>query len=130
MNADYAMRARALVGTRFRPQGRGELGLDCVGVILQAFGIPRTEVREDYSLRGDHRAEMEKVLVQFFRQVSPKDAGPGDVMLLQAGGDQFHLAIRTSAGFVHADAGIGRVVETPGEPQWPLLRTYRRRKQL
>ena len=34
---------------------------------------------------------------------------------------------RTDRGFVHAHAGIGRVVETPGEPEWPVIGTYRKR---
>lgn len=42
---------------------------------------------------------------------------------------QLHLAVRTKQGFVHAHAGIRRVVETPGEPQWPLLGAYRKRRR-
>jgi hypothetical protein len=36
--------------------------------------------------------------------------------------------VRTNAGFVHAHAGIRRVVETPGMPEWPLLAVYRKRR--
>ena len=127
MTIDYAERARALVGTRFRPQGRSGLGLDCVGLILETFAIPVTEVRRNYGLRGDQRIEIQQELRRYFTLLRNKDARAGDVMLLQAGVEQFHLAVRTMAGFVHAHAGIGRVVETPGEPQWPLLAAYRRR---
>jgi hypothetical protein len=49
------------------------------------------------------------------------------LLLLAPAGDQLHLAIRCAQGFVHAHAGIGRVVETPGEPQWPVLAVYRKR---
>jgi hypothetical protein len=48
-------------------------------------------------------------------------------MLLVPGSDQVHLAVRTGEGFVHAHAGIRRVVETPGIPEWPLVAVYRRR---
>jgi CHASE3 domain sensor protein len=128
MCVDYAERAKALVGTRFRPQGRSALGLDCVGLVLTALDIPAAEVRRNYSLRGDHRAELEEALDRFLGRVGDAAAQPGDVMLLQAGTDQLHLAVRTTAGFVHAHAGIGRVVETPGQPQWPILGNYRKRR--
>ena len=127
MAGSYDERARALVGTRFRPQGRGQDGLDCIGLILATFDIRDGEVRGDYRLRGDHRAEMEQALGRLFRRVSEKDARAGDVILLEITADQLHLGVRTSAGFVHAHAGIGRVVETPGEPEWRLLGTYRKR---
>jgi hypothetical protein len=57
-----------------------------------------------------------------------RHAEAGDVMLFEVASDQVHLAVRTDAGFVHAHAGIGRVVETPGIPQWPVISAYRRRK--
>jgi hypothetical protein len=40
---------------------------------------------------------------------------------------QLHLGVRTADGFVHAHAGLRRVVETPGMPEWPLVGAYRRR---
>jgi hypothetical protein len=49
-------------------------------------------------------------------------------MLLEAGARQLHLAVRTSHGFVHAHAGIRRVVETPGMPEWPMIGVYRMRR--
>lgn len=127
MKSDYAQRARALVGTRFRPQGRGPEGLDCVGLIVATFEIDSARVRRDYRLRGDHRGEIDAALRRSFRRCRNRDARSGDVMLLGLAPDQLHLAVRTSAGFVHAHAGIGRVVETPGEPGWPVLAVYRKR---
>jgi hypothetical protein len=53
----------------------------------------------------------------------------GDVMLMSAAADLLHLGVRTCEGFVHAHAGIGRVVETPGMPAWPLLGVWRRRSR-
>jgi hypothetical protein len=49
-------------------------------------------------------------------------------MLLASGEQQLHLAVRTERGFVHAHAGIRRVVETPGMPEWSLLGIYRKRR--
>jgi len=128
MDKDYAERARALVGTRFRPQGRApEMGLDCVGLVLVVFGLPVEEVRRDYRLRGDHREEMLAVFARRFRRVTAKQRKLGDVLLLQVAPEQMHLAIVTEAGFVHADARRGKVVETSGMPSWPLLAIFRRR---
>jgi hypothetical protein len=127
MSQDFAERAIALVGTRFRPQGRIETGLDCIGLVLAAFGIPLDAARRDYRLRGAYRSEVEQGLGRFFKRV-PNDWGrPGDVLLMSVASDQLHLGICTPTGFVHADARIGRVVETPGCPVWPIIGTYRRR---
>lgn len=127
MKTDFAGEARALVGTRFRPQGRDARGLDCVGLILATFDLPADTARTNYRLRGPHRAEIQNELQKHFRPIRRAAQRPGDVMLMQVADDQIHLAVRTSAGFVHAHARIGRVVETPGEPEWPVLAVYRRR---
>lgn len=128
MTIDYAARAKALVGTRFCAQGRGESGLDCVGVVLATFAIPTEAVRRNYRLRGDHLREVRETLNTYFRRVPKPQLRAGDVMLLAAGDEQLHLAVRTDRGFVHAHAGIRRAVETPGMPESPLLGVYRKRR--
>jgi murein DD-endopeptidase / murein LD-carboxypeptidase len=128
VKVDYVERARALVGTRFRLQGRGPEGLDCVGVAVAAFNLPTEAIRRDYRLRGDHELEVRSFLARDFRRVSKSQMRPGDLMLMRVSNDQLHLGVRTAAGFVHAHAGLRRVVETPGMPEWPLLGTYRRRR--
>lgn len=124
---DYAKRARALIGTRFRPQGRDELGLDCVGLVLATFEIPSDRARRDYRMRGDHLRELLAQLQHHFRKAG-RDR-PGDVLLMRLAEDQVHLGVRTDVGFVHAHAGIGRVVETPGFPAWPVKAIYRKRRK-
>lgn len=128
MTIDYAERARALVGTRFRAQGRGAHGLDCVGVAIAAFGLGGEEARRDYQLRGDHVAEMRAQLSRLFVRVPAREVRAGDLMLMRVAKDQIHLGIRTAAGFVHADARLRRVVETPRMPEWPILGVYRKRR--
>lgn len=119
-------RARALVGARFRPQGRdAETGLDCVGLILAVYGISPGAVRRDYRLRGDHREEMQREIASYFTRRTR--SGIGDLLLCRVAPDQSHLAISCGASFVHADAALKRVVETPGAPQWPVEAAYRRR---
>ncbi|HET9336596.1 MAG TPA: NlpC/P60 family protein [Sphingomicrobium sp.] len=123
----HAERSRALIGTRFRPQGRDpETGVDCVGLTLAAYDLPVDLVRADYRLRGNYRAEVIHTLLRSFRRVTRKQARPGDLLLLAVAVDQLHLAVLTDGGFVHADARLRRVVETPGEPGWPLVAAYRR----
>lgn len=131
MGEYFSLRARALVGVRFRAQGRSvETGLDCVGLVLAAFGIPADGVPSNYRLRGDHREAIKRNLERFFRRVRKAERRPGDVLLIALSADQMHLGISTAAGFIHADARIGRVVETPGEPLWPVIGAYRLRPSL
>jgi hypothetical protein len=126
----HVERARALVGCRFRPQGRdAATGLDCVGVIVASFALPVDAVRRDYRLRGLHRREIEAGLVGHFRKVARTRVRPGDVLLMAPAPDQPHLALRTACGFIHADAGLRKVVETPGTPPWPIVGVWRRRAQ-
>lgn len=126
MKVNYAERARALVGTPFRLQGRAAEGLDCVGVVVATFGLDG--VRCNYRMRGDYEGEVRASLQQDFRRVPTTQLRPGDLMLMRVASDQLHLGVRTAVGFVHAHAGARRVVETPGMPDWPVLATYRRRR--
>lgn len=128
MAIEDAARARALVGVRFRAQGRDpERGLDCVGLALAACGLPTKLARADYRLRGDFRAEIERVLEGSFRKVLAKQQRVGDLLLMTVAADQLHLGVVTGDGFVHADARLRRVVETPGASEWPVIGIYRRR---
>ena len=120
-------RTRALLGTRFRPQGRdARFGLDCVGLVLTAYRLPPASVRRDYALRGTARAEIEAAIHPWFRRVPSSWSREGDLMLVQAAADVLHLGIRSSDGMVHADARFG-VVERPGVLPWPVLAIYRLR---
>lgn len=116
--------ARGCVGARFRPHGRSiALGLDCVGVAGVAFG--RT-IPADYALRGG-RAEalMMRIAAAGLARIGDEEAVGGDLLLLGGGPGQFHLAVLTERGFVHADVGLRRVVETPGRPALPVLGAWR-----
>ena len=83
--------------------------------------------RDDYRLRGDHRAELEGAILTSFWPVGPSKAKPGDLLLLLPAPDQLHLGILTDQGFIHADARLRQVVETPGRPPWPIGGIYRLR---
>jgi hypothetical protein len=127
--SEIVARARALVGVPFRPQGRDPgTGLDCVGVVLHACGIPADEVRRDYRLRGQHRDEIATELNIRFRPARPGRNHQGDVLLCEIEPDQLYLAIQCGGSFVHADARLRKVVETPGNPGWPVIAAFRARR--
>lgn len=115
-------RALACVGARFRLHGREPgTGLDCVGLAAWAYG--RAGVPTGYRLRGGTAADVRRALGEGF--VAADGGRAGDLLLFRAGPGQLHLAVRTAAGFVHADAGLGQVVERPGSFPWPLEAAWR-----
>jgi len=126
-----ASEALALLGVPFRLHGRSvATGLDCVGLVALAAeraGLHRPALPA-YRLRGTGRAKAEQALLRcgLARVV---DARGGDVLLVESGPMQLHLMIRAGEGFVHAHAGLGRVVLTPAPPAspapWPLLGSWR-----
>ena len=123
-SAEIVAAARACGGARFRAHGRDPAyGLDCVGVAAVAFG---REVPGHYALRGGHPDMIARVIQHAgLRAVDTKAAGAGDLLLIDAGAGQLHLAVLTGRGFVHADAGLRRVVEAPGGPVGTLLGAWR-----
>lgn len=123
MPSDPASRvaaARALIGTPFRLQGRDTDGVDCIGLIAVVHGL-QVEAPRTYALRGTPSDQAMEALDRHFTRrlaVAPQVA---DILLLQPGLDQLHLGLWTGTGLVHAHAGLRRVVETPGQPSFPLL---------
>ncbi|QXQ05499.1 peptidoglycan endopeptidase [Sphingosinicellaceae bacterium] len=121
-----AAHARACVGTRFRAQGRAiGIGLDCIGVALLAaaaagilFDVPL------YALGGDREAQLDAGLArQGCVRVDPPR--PGDLIVAAPAPGRRHLGVMTSAGVVHAHAGLGRVVEGPLDPEWQIVGAWR-----
>jgi hypothetical protein len=131
-NDEVARRARSLIGTRFRPQGRGRDGIDCVGVAAFALGLPAGAVRRDYALRGTALEDVAGALrglglaeVQTARTVEVL-AAPGDIAVFVPGPAQLHLGVITAGGaFVHADLGLKRVVERTLPAPWPRAGLWR-----
>ena len=119
--------ARAAVGSRFRLHGREPAsGLDCVGLVAIAVAAGagrKSAVPSGYPLRG---GRVEAVIAMLDAAlVRVVQARPGDVVLFAAGPGQLHLAIKSAGGVIHADAGLRRVVERPGEPPWRRLGAWR-----
>jgi lipoprotein Spr len=120
-------RARALVGVRFRPQGRSPAqGLDCIGLAALASEVPMDRLRRDYALRSSDPNVINAEFDAFgFLRIAPDEAEAGDLLVVRAGPAQLHIVILTPGGFVHADAGLRRVVETPGTVPWPVAAAWR-----
>jgi murein DD-endopeptidase / murein LD-carboxypeptidase len=74
--------------------------------------------------RGDADAVASLIAAAGLARVD--DPAAGDLLLMRSGPGRLHLAIEAPGGIVHADAGLGRVVERPGPPPWPVLARFRR----
>jgi hypothetical protein len=122
---DIVARARALVGVRFRPQGRSvEHGLDCIGAAAVATGM--VETRRDYRLASADAEEVNDELRRLgFIRVPSAGAGQGDILVVQPVPGRLHVVVLTSGAYVHADMRLRRVVEVPGAVPWPLLSAWR-----
>jgi murein DD-endopeptidase / murein LD-carboxypeptidase len=124
---EIVARARALIGVRFRPQGRSiEHGLDCIGVAAMATGMSRDEAPRHYNLRTTDVDEANRQFDESgFVRIAPAAAETGDIVLTLVGGGQLHVAILTPEGYLHADARLRRVAEAPGPVPWPVLSAWR-----
>jgi cell wall-associated NlpC family hydrolase len=124
-----ALAARELVGAPYRHGGRDPAsGLDCLGVVAASFaaiGWPgRLPARS--TLR---RCDMPDAAQLASRAGLICTTGPvaaGDILLVRCSPIQLHLLIAISTDrFVHAHAGLRRVVLGPGDPTWTLAAHWR-----
>jgi lipoprotein Spr len=124
MRNDPIANARALLGVPFRLHGRTpEYGLDCVGLVAIAFGL-NDGVPTGYALRGGDPQHFERALRRQGFVGRKAEWRSGDVLMLCPGPAQVHLGLWTGESLIHADAGLGRIVETPGIPRWPILSAW------
>jgi murein DD-endopeptidase / murein LD-carboxypeptidase len=121
-------RAIGQLGVAFRLHGRlPGIALDCIGLAGHAaeFSVP-----SDYSLRGDFEPRISAFLEQagFTACELGAPAAAGNIVLAQTSSNQLHIMIAVQGGFVHAHAGLRRVVLMPAPGPWPILRHWRDRR--
>ncbi|WP_432201698.1 NlpC/P60 family protein [Erythrobacter sp. W53] len=121
----FADAAQALVGVPFRMFGRSrETGLDCVGLVILALkkAGARADFAEHYTIRQTH---IERLLPFAKNAGFALTTGPGrrgDMLLVRPGPAQHHLIIVAGENrFIHAHAGLRKIVEHPGPLAWPVL---------
>lgn len=129
----FAEAAEALVGKRFVLHGRNpEHGLDCVGLVAAALRKCGTEPRipAGYGLRNASlkpylslaRANAFVPAADFGRTTVLR----GDLLCVVPGPGQSHLLIALgSERFVHAHAGLRRVVFHDGPLDWTVAHHWR-----
>ncbi len=125
MNDRLAQAALSLIGTPFRLHGRQpERGLDCVGLIAEAMRRSghAASPPEGYSLRSISTARW----LHHAEQSGLEPAGDnGDVVLCMVNPVQPHLLVPVPGGFVHANAGLGKVTFLPAPLPWPVALQWR-----
>lgn len=121
--------ARGLVGAPYRHNGRDPAtGLDCLGVLgaaLAAIGrAAPLPARNAMHRRGDPDVE---AIAEACGLVDASGLStPGDVLLVRCSPLQLHLLLAVSANrFVHAHAGLRRVVLGPCDPAWSIVGHWR-----
>ncbi|MEP3224888.1 MAG: peptidoglycan endopeptidase [Parasphingorhabdus sp.] len=128
--AIIADRAVHLCGARYRRHGRDAVhGFDCIGLAadcLAAAGLS-CAVPTGYALRGGSLDQITARLGTAGFQSLPADQMPigGDIVLVQPCPLQWHIMIKAGDGFVHAHAGLRRVVFAPGKSPWPIRKIFR-----
>ncbi len=124
-----AAAAMRLVGAPFRLHGRdAATGLDCVGVALAALaaiGRPSAGLG-GYRLRQVDAAPFLGAAAHAGLSEVAGAPEPGDLLLVRVGPAQRHIVIAGPDGaFVHAHAGLRRVVASPPPLPWPIERHWR-----
>ena len=126
----FAESAEGLVGTPFRFRGRDRTtGLDCVGLVLAALsdiGRKPAELGGYAMRRVDPAHHFEIALDCGFQPFEGNVLEIGDLLVVRPGPAQVHLLVLgRRSRFIHAHAGLGRVVRTPAPFTLPIIDTWR-----
>lgn len=124
-----AAAAAALIDAPFRLQGRDPgLGLDCVGLVacaLEAVGMSPV-APSGYSIRNSSIVGHLKCAEASGLKVAEPPLEPGDIVLVKPGPGQHHLLIADgNCSFIHAHAGLRRIVRMSSPLPWPLIAMWR-----
>lgn len=125
----FAEAAEKLVGCPFRLHGRKPAsGLDCVGLVLCALdnaGL-HAVAPPHYGLRNAScERQFATIPANGFAPVKAR-IECGDLLVVHPGPAQWHLLVVTSANhFVHAHAGLRKVVRSPLPAPWSIEQRWR-----
>ena len=126
---ELAAEALALVGAPFRLHGRDPAtGLDCIGVLAAALAAcgATPQLPTGYVLRNRILPDLGEYVVGNGFTLASEPLVAGDVVLVRAGSCQVHLLIAAgSEHFVHAHAGLRRVICGELPANWPILQHWR-----
>jgi cell wall-associated NlpC family hydrolase len=124
-----ARAAEDLVGAPYRLHGRDpRTGLDCVGVAAAALDACGRLKRAPagYAMRNRSIAPLLALAEDNGLAVAEGRLVGGDILLVRPGAGQHHLLVAVSGErFVHAHAGLRRVVMQPGPLPWPVENRWR-----
>jgi murein DD-endopeptidase / murein LD-carboxypeptidase len=124
VNSEIAARAIHCLRTPFRLYGRTPgIALDCVG--LAGFAARLDDLPSEYTLRGKFIGKISAYMEQYAHCLCHGSLSSGDIVLVGCGPRQQHLMVKVSNGWVHAHAGLGRVVHMAGPSPWPVLAGWR-----
>lgn len=129
LSARFACEVQTLVGAPFRLFGRDpETGVDCIGLVLCALANVGIELKLPHSYRL-RNADISPFVAFADRLGLERAQGRpigGDIQLVEIGPTQFHVvALNPLRQFVHAHAGLRRVVCQSAVPQWPTRAHWR-----
>ena len=123
-----AAAAARCIGTPFRPQGRTPgLALDCADVVIVALAAVNRFVIDlhGYRLHGNFEDKVVEALRSVGCHTTKNGSRAGDILLFRVAPLQFHLAVSSVSALIHAHAGVGRVVESPANPDWVIVARFR-----
>ena len=121
--------AQMLVGSRYLRHGRNpEVGIDCLGLVMAALRAIGLTPREPppYALRNRTITPRRRIARAMGFEPAGQPVKAGDIVLVAPGAAQFHLLVAARDGqFIHAHAGLRRVVMTPGPICSPIAGHWR-----
>lgn len=120
----FAAAVEGLLGAPFRLGGRDPAtGVDCVGLVACALGA---EGPQGYGLRNSCIARHLILADRAGFAASMEPLARGDLILTVPGPAQHHLLVALRRDlFIHAHAGLRRVVLHHGPLPWPELARWR-----
>jgi cell wall-associated NlpC family hydrolase len=122
-NLELVEQARTYLGTKWRHQGRNQMGVDCVGLVLCCLADLGLEAPD---MQG-YRRTPDPIFVDHIRANTDPimDKLPGTIGIFRDGNQPCHVGIFATKydqpSLIHAYAGTGIVMEEPFIHHWPRL---------